>query len=142
MVVEPYAVRIASPTAIPIIRATVTTADATPNARRPAASTAAVERGVTVSPNPNPNAPSARATDSIGVPDRQVAIAANPATLIARPASVTSRSETTRTMKPEARAPSAVAPASAPRARRCWSGPPYSTRSTNTAPPMIAVANP
>ena len=44
----------ASPTAMPIIRATVTIADATPNARRPAASTAAVERGVTVSPNPKP----------------------------------------------------------------------------------------
>ena len=54
MVVEPYAVRIASPTAIPSIRATVTTAEATPKARRPAASTAAVERGVTVSPKPKP----------------------------------------------------------------------------------------
>ena len=54
MVVEPYAVRMARPTAMPSIRATVTTADAVPNARRPAASTAAVERGVTVSPKPNP----------------------------------------------------------------------------------------
>ena len=44
---------------MPIIRATVTTDDAAPNARRPAASTAAVERGVTVNPNPRPNAPSA-----------------------------------------------------------------------------------
>ena len=35
MVVEPYAVRTASPTAIPIIRATVTTADAAPNAAPP-----------------------------------------------------------------------------------------------------------
>ena len=54
MVVEPYAVRIASPTAMPIIRATVTTDEAAPKARRPAASTAAVERGVTVSPKPKP----------------------------------------------------------------------------------------
>ena len=62
MVVEPYAVRIASPTAMPSIRATVTTAEAAPNERWPAASTAAVERGVTVSPNPNPKTPSAAAT--------------------------------------------------------------------------------
>ena len=52
-----------------------------------------------------------------------------------------SRSGTTRTTKPEARAPTAVAPARAPSASRCSSGPPYSTRSTKTAPPMIAVAN-
>ena len=39
---------------MPSIRATVTTAEAVPNARRPAASTAAVDRGVTVSPNPSP----------------------------------------------------------------------------------------
>ena len=66
MVVEPYEVRIARPTAIPSMRATVTTADAVPNARRPAASTAAVERGVTVSPKPSPKTPSPSATALAG----------------------------------------------------------------------------
>ena len=42
------------PTAMPIIRATVTVAEAAPKAARPAASTAAVDRGVTVSPKPMP----------------------------------------------------------------------------------------
>ena len=41
---------------MPTIRATVTTADATPKRCCPAASTAAVDRGVTVRPNPSPNA--------------------------------------------------------------------------------------
>ena len=45
MVVEPYAVRIASPTAMPIIRATVTVDEAIPYASGDTASTAAVERG-------------------------------------------------------------------------------------------------
>src|SRR3970282_941452 len=48
--------------AIPIIRATVTVAEATPNAAWPRASTAAVERGVTVSPMPSPKAPMSQAT--------------------------------------------------------------------------------
>ena len=56
------------------------------------------------------------------------------------PPSATSRIGTTRTMNPEASAPTAVAPASAPSASRWSSGPPYRTRSTKTAPPMIAVA--
>ena len=51
----------------------------------------------------------------------------------ARPTTVTSRRPATRTRKPEASAPTAVAPASAPRASRCSSGPPYRTRSTKTA---------
>ena len=59
-----------------------------------------------------------------------------------RPTRATTRNGMTRTTNPEASAPTAVAPASAPSASRCWSGPPYRTRSTNTAPPMIAVANP
>ena len=141
MVVEPYAVRIASPIAIPIIRATVTTDAAAPNARRPAASTAAVDRGVTVSPNPNPKTASEPATASIPVSGVHDAIAMRPAMLSARPTSVASRSDRTRSANPETSAPTAVAPASAPRARRWSSGPPYSTRSTKTAPPMIAVAN-
>ena len=57
------------------------------------------------------------------------------------PPRATTRSGTTRTMKPDTSAPTAVAPASAPSASRCSSGPPYRTRSTKTAPPMIAVAN-
>ncbi len=141
MVVEPYAVRIARPTAIPSIRATVTTADAVPNVRRPAASTAAVERGVTVSPKPSPYAPSASATVSRLVSAVQRDIASRPARLRTMPPSATSRIDTKRTRKPDTSAPTAVAPASEPSASRCSSGPPYSTRSTNTAPPMIAVAN-
>jgi hypothetical protein len=43
------------PMAMPIIRATVTVADAAPNAARPADSTAAVDLGVTVNPKPMPN---------------------------------------------------------------------------------------
>ena len=61
--------------------------------------------------------------------------------LSAIPPRATTRSGTTRTMNPDTSAPTAVAPARAPSASRCSSGPPYSTRSTNTAPPMIAVAN-
>ncbi len=122
--VDPYAVRIASPTAIPIIRATVTTDDAAPKLRRPTASTAAVERGVTVSPNPSPKTASVSATDSTGVSGDQRDIATSPPMASARPMSVTARSERTRTANPEPSAPTAVAPASAPRASRCWSGPP------------------
>ena len=42
--VDPYAVRMARPIAMPIMRETVTTAEAIPNEPRPADSTAAVER--------------------------------------------------------------------------------------------------
>jgi len=66
MVVEPNAVSAAMPTAMPIIRATVTVADAAPNAARPAASTAAVDRGVTVSPNPKPKTAADAAKASVG----------------------------------------------------------------------------
>ena len=66
---------------MPSIRATVTTADAVPNARRPAASTAAVERGVTVSPKPKPYRPSASATVSRLVSGVQRDIASSPAML-------------------------------------------------------------
>src|SRR5829696_4709240 len=142
MVVDPYAVRIARPTAMPTMRATVTVEDATPYASRPTASTAAVERGVTVSPNPAPKMPSASAASSTDVTDVQRAIATRAPIDAARPAIVTILKLRTRTAKPDRRAPAAVAPASAPRARRCSSGPPYRTRSTNTAPPTIAVANP
>ena len=124
------------------MRATVTTDEAAPNARRPAASTAAVERGVTVSPKPNPKTRQ-RAGDGrdAGVgrprsPSPRARRCDNP-----RPTSVATRSDTTRSAKPETRAPSAVAPARAPSASRWSPGPPYRTRSTKTAPPMIAVAN-
>src|SRR5829696_1102160 len=142
MVVDPYAVRIARPTAMPTMRATVTVEDATPYASRPTASTAAVERGVTVSPNPAPKMPSASAASSTDVWDVQRAIATRAPIDAARPTIVTILKLRTRTAKPDRRAPAAVAPASAPRARRCSSGPPYRTRSTNTAPPTIAVAKP
>ena len=126
MVVEPYAVRIASPTAMPIIRATVTTDDAAPKARRPTASTAAVERGVTVSPNPSPNAASVerdrldrgRPGDQRDIADERRRRSAPARQRHQRGAS------RTRTAKPEPSAPTAVAPASAPSASRCSSGPP------------------
>src|SRR4051794_13634643 len=97
MVVEPYAVRIASPTAIPIIRATVTVADAIPNARRPTASTAAVERGVTVSPKPAPNTARVVDTSPIGVASVHRVIATSAAALATRPTIVTSRRDRKRT---------------------------------------------
>src|SRR5204863_7251547 len=103
---------------------TVTVADAIPKYRRPTASTAAVERGVTVSPNPNPNPPSATDTSSIEVAGDHVDIRHNAKVLMARPTSVTRRSDRSRTAKPATGAPIAVAPASAPSASRCWSGPP------------------
>src|SRR5918995_7292598 len=91
IVVEPYAVSTARPIAMPSMRATVTTDDATPNAARPAASTAAVERGVTDRPNPRPKTPSATATARTSVVGFHIAIAASPPTLDARPARVTTR---------------------------------------------------
>ena len=70
----------------------------------------------------------------------QTDIASSPPMARPSPTIVTSRSPVRRTRNPETRAPTAVAPASAPSASRCSSGPPYSTRSTKTAAPMIAVA--
>ena len=119
---------------MPIMRETVTTAEATPNGRRPADSTAAVERGVTVSPKPKPKTPSARATCSMVIDAVHVDITSSAPALATRPTSVTSRKDRRRTAKPDTSAPTAVKPASAPSASRWSSGPPYSTRSTNTAP--------
>ena len=65
--VDPNAVSAASPSAMPSMRATVTLADAIPNARSPSASTAAAERGVTVSPKPTPNSASHAAASPIDV---------------------------------------------------------------------------
>ena len=80
---------------MPIIRATVTIADAIPNAARPAASTAAVERGVTVSPKPKPKAP--RASGDLPIGDRRASSAAisdeRRRRSSASPTSVTSRSD-------------------------------------------------
>ena len=106
------------------MRATVTVDAAIPYASRPTAATAAVERGVTVAPKPIPNTASETAAAPIGVSIVQPDITTSATTDAARPASVTSRSDRTRTMNPDARAPIAVAPASAPSARRCSSGPP------------------
>src|SRR6476469_3431854 len=113
MVVEPYAVRIATPIAIPIIRATVTIALAIPNAARPALSTAAVLRGVTVSPNPNPKPPRTRATVPIVTAGVQPDISQSVAAQRISPARVTKRSDRTRTANPDRSAPTAVAPARA-----------------------------
>ncbi len=124
MVVDPYAVRMARPTAIPTIRATVTIDDAWPYAAAPAASIAALERGVTVSPKPSPKVASAAATVPMGVAAVQVAIHRSPPTARAMPTSDTSRGPRPRTSQPETSAPTAVAPANAPSASRCWSGPP------------------
>src|SRR5215203_6812180 len=85
MVVEPYAVRMASPTAIPTIRATVTVDDATPYASRATDATAAVERGVTVSPNPAPNTAIARAASSTVVAGVHADITTSDAIEAARP---------------------------------------------------------
>ena len=142
MTVEPNAVSAASPIAMPIMRATVTVADAMPKARSPRAATAAADRGVTVSPNPAPNSASQVATSPIGVAGVQAAIWTSATIDAASPISVVTRMPSARSTSPETSAPAAVAAASAPSASRCWSGPPYSTRSTNTAPPMIAVAKP
>src|SRR6476469_35928 len=97
MVVEPYAVRTATPIAIPIIRATVTIALAIPNEARPALSIAAVLRGVTVRPNPSPNPPRTAAAVEIVVAGVHPDISHSIAALSARPTNVTSRSDRTRT---------------------------------------------
>ena len=127
---------------MPIIRATVTVADAAPKRVRPTASTAAVLRGVTVSPKPRPKSPPAAATTGYvtsGVPrahpgeprDRRGEADRGHARAATRGARAS----------PETSAPTAVAAASAPSASRWSSGPPYRTRSTKTAEPTIAVAN-
>ena len=59
--------------------ATVTPADAIPTARRPSASTAAAERGVTVNPNPAPKRTTPTISVVIGVAGVSVAIKARPA---------------------------------------------------------------
>src|SRR3954466_14458304 len=141
MVVEPYAVRIARPTAMPTIRATVTVEDAVPYDSTGTAETAAVDLGVTVRPNPAPNRARGSAAPAMVVSGVQAAMIHSPAIDATRPAIVTRRSDSSRTANPESSAPAAVAPASAPSASRCSSAPPYSTRSTNTAPPTMAVAN-
>ena len=117
-------------------------AEATPKAPRPSASTAAVERGVTVNPKPSPNSPRVAATSPTRTPGDQRDIASRAVTLASTPATEIRRSDMIRTRKPDASAPTAVAPASEPSASRWSFGPPYKTRSTNTAPPMIAVAKP
>ena len=76
---------------MPSIRATVTTDEAAPNAPLPAASTAAVERGVTDSPNPSPKAASASDASPTVVDAVQRDIASSPPTAAARPISVTRR---------------------------------------------------
>src|SRR4029079_621717 len=118
MVVDPYAVRIARPTAMPTIRATVTVEAAMPYSSRPTAATAAVERGVTVAPQPRPNTAQRAAADPTGVEVVQRDIATSAPAEATSPMTVTRRSDRIRTMNPDASAPTAVAPASAPRARR------------------------
>ena len=123
MIVEPKAVSAASPRAMPSIRATVTVAEAIPGPL-PRASTAAAERGVTVSPNPSPNRASHAATSPIPVSGVHAAIAASAAMAAARPTRVVTRSPSVRSASPETSAPPAVAAASDPRATRWRSGPP------------------
>jgi hypothetical protein len=102
IVVEPYAVSAAIPTAMPIIRATVTVAEAAPKAARPAASTAAVERGVTVSPNPKPKTAAEAANHSVWTSGLQDDIQTRPPVLIASPISVHPGGGTSRRVrKPE-----------------------------------------
>src|SRR6478735_11927702 len=97
MRVDPAAVRIDTPIAIPIIRATVTIALAIPNDARPADSTAAVLRGVTVRPNPSPKAPSTAATVTIATAGDQPDIRTSAPALSRSPTSVTSRRDSART---------------------------------------------
>ena len=137
----PKAVRIASPTAMPTIRPTVTAALAVPNAARPAASTAAVERGVTVSPNPSPKRARVTATYSPLASAVSLASTTSPTIEAASPTIVTAVAPRRRIAKPETAAPSAIARASAPRTVRCSSGPAKRTRSTNAAMPTMTVAS-
>ena len=78
---------------MPIIRATVTIALAIPNDSRPAVSTAAVERGVTVSPKPSPKTASTSATSPSATPGVQRDIQSSAPADATSPTSVTSRSD-------------------------------------------------
>ena len=122
-VLLPYAVRTASPTAMPIIRATVTVAEAIPNAARPADSTAAVERGVTVRPKPRPKTATANAATGIDVAGVQPAIATRAPALAHQPGQRHEpEREIRRTAKPDTSAPTAVAAARAPSTTCCSGG--------------------
>ena len=95
---------------MPTIRATVTVDEAMPYGSRATASTAAVERGVTVSPKPAPNTASAAAADPIGRRGRPARHHDERAR--SRPparCSVTRRSDRIRTTNPDTSAPTAVA---------------------------------
>src|SRR3990170_2515338 len=120
MAVDPQAVRTASPTAMPIIRATITVDDATPYEPRPTASTAATERGVTDNPKPTPKTAMARAIVPISLDGTASAATAPTST----PTTATGHRPTERTTQPAANAPIAVAAASAPSTIRCSAGPP------------------
>src|ERR1035437_8683946 len=100
IVVDPYAVSAAMPMAMPIIRATVTVADAAPKAALPADSTAAVDRGVTVSPQPMPNTAPEAPNAFVGTSVVQVDIQTRPPTLTTSPTSVSNRSEMIRARNP------------------------------------------
>src|SRR3989304_5253469 len=103
---------------MPSMRATVTVAEAAPNAAVPTASIAAVERVVTVRPNPNPKMAMRPAISPTSVADDQADIRTSAVTLKTRPTTVTARGPRARGRNPEPRAPTAVAPARAPRPTR------------------------
>ena len=84
------------PTAMPIMRATVTVAEAAPKAALPAASTAAVERGVTVKPKPIPKTAADMAKAFVGESGFHIDIHVSPPALTASPTRVRIRRE----MKP------------------------------------------
>ncbi len=90
---------------MPTMRATVTVEEAIPYASRATDSTAAVDRGVTVSPKPAPNSASAPAADSIDVSAVQPAISTSPTIEAPSPTSVTMRSDRSRTANPDTSAP-------------------------------------
>jgi hypothetical protein len=81
---------------MPIIRATVTVAAAAPKATRPAASTAAVDRGVTVNPKPIPKTAPEAAKAFVETVGLHVDIQASPPALTARPTRVSSRRDRPR----------------------------------------------
>ena len=129
------------PRPMPTMRATVTVPLAMPKADRPAASTAAVVRGVTVRPKPRPKSDTAAIGTRRSVSRRTVESRSRPRMLVPRPMMVTTMPSTRRTAKPETKAPSAMARASGPSRRPCSSGPAKRTRSTKVATPMMAVAS-
>ena len=120
---EPNPVSTASPTAMPAIRATVTLADAMPNAVLPSASTAAEERGVTVSPKPTPKSDTPIRSVLKGESGTRPDSVTRPTAASPRPTRLRTTIPTTRSANPEARAPTAVASASEPSTRRCSSEP-------------------